>query len=49
MSYFIYIDLISSLLDPKLVDLGSNLIHVGAYDSTLVHTTPCWCIRLLQN
>jgi len=32
MSYFIYTDLISSLLDPKLqVDPGSTLIHVGAY------------------
>jgi len=31
MSYFIYTDLISSLLDPRLVDPGSTLIHVGAY------------------
>jgi len=31
MSYFIYTDLISSLLDPKLVNPGSTLIHVGAY------------------
>jgi len=31
MSYFIYIDLISSLLDPRLVDLGSTLIYVGTY------------------
>jgi len=31
-SYFIYIELISSLLDPRPVDLGSTLIHVGAYD-----------------
>jgi len=31
MSYFSYPDLISSFLDPKLVDLGSTLIHVGAY------------------
>jgi len=30
-SYFIYTDLISSLLDPKLVDPGSTLIHVGVY------------------
>jgi len=32
MSYFIYsyIDLISSLLDLKLVDPGSTLIHVDA-------------------
>jgi len=28
MSYFTYSDVISSLLDPKFVDL---LIHVGAY------------------
>jgi len=27
MSYFIYLDLISSLLDPKLVDPRSTLIH----------------------
>jgi len=32
MSYFIYTDLISSLLDLRLVDPGSNLIYVGAYD-----------------
>jgi len=32
MSYFIYTDLISSLLDPRLVNPGSILIHVGAYD-----------------
>jgi len=31
MSYFIYTELISSLLDPKLVNPGSTLIHVGAY------------------
>jgi len=31
MSYFIYTDLISSLLDPRLVDPGSTLIHAGAY------------------
>jgi len=30
MSYFIYTDLIRSLLDPRLVDPGSTLIHVGA-------------------
>jgi len=29
--YFIYIDLISSLLDPKFVDPGSTLIRVSAY------------------
>jgi len=32
MPYFIYTDLISTLLDPKLVDPGSVLIHVGTYD-----------------
>jgi len=32
MSYFIYTDLISYLLDPRLVDPGSTLIHVSAYD-----------------
>jgi len=31
MSYFIYTDIISSLLDPRLADPGSTLIHVGAY------------------
>jgi len=31
ISYFIYIDLISSLLDPRLVDPGSTLLYVGAY------------------
>jgi len=31
MSYFMYTDLISSLLDPRLVDPGSTLIFVGAY------------------
>jgi len=30
MTYFIYTDLISSLLDQRLVDPGSTLIHVGA-------------------
>jgi len=35
MSYFIHIDLISSLLEQRLVDPGSTLIHVGS----LVHTT----------
>jgi len=29
MSYFIYTDLIGSLLEPKFVDPGSTLIHVG--------------------
>jgi len=32
MPYFIYIDLISSLLDPKLVDPGLTSIHVGTYN-----------------
>jgi len=32
MSYFIYANLISSLLDPRLVDPGSILIYVGARD-----------------
>jgi len=31
MLYFIYTDIISSLLDPKLIDSGSTLIHVSAY------------------
>jgi len=29
MSYLIYTDLISCLLDPKLVDLGSTLVHAA--------------------
>jgi len=33
MSCFIYADLISTLLDPKLADPRSTLIHVGTYDS----------------
>jgi len=32
MSYFIYTDLIISLLDERLVDPGLTLIHFGAYD-----------------
>jgi len=31
MSYFIFTDLISSLLEPGLVNPGSTLIHVRAY------------------
>jgi len=31
MSYFIYADIISSLLDLRLVVSGSILIHVDAY------------------
>jgi len=34
MSYFIYTDLISSLLDPRLIDPGSAFIYVGAYGPT---------------
>jgi len=33
--YFIYSDLISSLLDPRLVNPGSTFIHVDAYDCNL--------------
>jgi len=32
ISYFFYADLISSLLDAKVVDPRSNLIYVGEYD-----------------
>jgi len=32
MSYFIYTDFISSLLEARLVDPGSSLIYVSAYD-----------------
>jgi len=35
MPYFIYTGLISSLLDPRLVDPGSTLIYVGAYVACL--------------
>jgi len=31
MSYFIYTDLISSMLDQRPVDPGSHLIHICAY------------------
>jgi len=41
VSYFIYTDLISSLLDPRLVDHGLTLIHVGAYD-------PCCLKRIFE-
>jgi len=33
MSYLIYTDVISKLLDLRLVDPGSTMIHVDAYDS----------------
>jgi len=39
MSYFIYTDTISSLLDPKLVDSGSTLVHTAlkcSYQLTFV-------------
>jgi len=39
MSYFIYSDAISSLLDPRLVDPGSTLIHVGAFTALRVVCT----------
>jgi len=38
MLYFIYTDLISSLLDPRFVDPGSILIHVGAYDPKIFNS-----------
>jgi len=31
MSYYIFNDLIRSLLDQRLVDSGLTLIHVGTY------------------
>jgi len=37
MSYFIYIDLISSFLDPRLVELELNLIHVGTYGPIVLY------------
>jgi len=39
MSYFIYVDLISSLLDPRLDDSRSILTHVGAYDPCCISST----------
>jgi len=39
MSHLIYTDLISSLLDPRLIDPGSTLIHVGAYDPKEIKPT----------
>jgi len=32
MPYFIYTDLISSLLVPRFVERGSTFIYIGAYD-----------------
>jgi len=32
LQYLIYADLIGNLLDPRFVDPGSTLIHIGAYD-----------------
>jgi len=43
MSYFIHTDLISSLLDPRLVDPGSTLIHVAAYDAMRVNNRSARC------
>jgi len=47
MSYFVHTDLNNSLLDPRLVDLGSTLIHVGAYD-TKGHVPQRWP-KLIQD
>jgi len=45
MSYFIYTDLISSLLDLKLVDPGSALMHTALrlllIDLTFTVKLPC--------
>jgi len=38
MLYFIYTYLISSLLDPRLVDPGPSLIYVGAYNHYRLET-----------
>jgi len=48
MPYFINTDLISSLLDPKLVDPESTLIDVGAYTIHSVMFLDCmmWFIVL---
>jgi len=35
MSYFAHADLISSLLNPRLVNPGSTLIYVGAFDPSV--------------
>jgi len=40
--YLIYTDLISSLLDPKLVDPGSTLVHTVL---SLRFTNRCFVIR----
>jgi len=40
-SYFIYTDLITSLPDPRLVDPGSILFHVGANNSYCVQVCTC--------
>jgi len=46
MSYFIYTDLICSLLDPRVVDPVSTLIHIGAYDS-ISSTLSFWRLYFL--
>jgi len=49
-SYFFYIDLISSLLGPRLINPESTLIHVGAYDSKLLKVFNSVCFWLsMQN
>jgi len=44
MPYFIYTDIISSLLDPKLVDPGSTLIHVGKYGTKLLEIARIYAV-----
>jgi len=39
MLYFIYIDLISSLLDPRLVNPESTSIYVYAYNPYSIYCT----------
>jgi len=46
MSYFIYTDLISSLLDPKPVDPGSTLIYVGAYILIFMIEISCYIAKI---
>jgi len=37
-SYFIFADLINSLLDPRLIiDPGSTMIHFGAYNPIILN------------
>jgi len=49
MSYFIYSELFSSLLDPRLVEHGSTLIHIGvSYDPKINSALGLEIVMLIQ-